>query len=816
MKKISLIITTLFILCLTIVKAQEFESIHKLISDTVVQVKEVPIGSIPMAAEESNQLIREIDQFLESPDQLTSMDSILSVYRLKIDSIQEIMTSEFLESSVYLDVERKNIDLQKYKTQLTDYNETTQSEIIKLQKENEMMQQLDLIWENTKSSDGYREVTQTIRTEINTLHNKIKSSKQVLQDTINKYLESQILINNQIAQIQEMLDKLIIQVQEQEKNLFIRNSVPLWDLLKPGQYEKYSKSDLANFFELKKRDIIEYYNFNKSQIYFALLWLFLIQVFFFYLKYQINRTEFEEELDKNQNTALRLLGSNWSTAMVLGLTIIYFTLTDRPIIITSILFLISLTPLYFLITNVVDKKYYFLTRVLFLIFLLTLLSEPFQDIVILRRIYFGILNLIILVWLINLLRKNWDHIFTIKFLISSAKLISRIFCVLLVISIIANIWGNFRFTVYVTYAIAGSFFYGLLVYLLYLIMLGVSTASLYSKSANELRIIKKFKDEITQKISSTLRIVLTLIYIGLVLRSFRIITDVFQFFIGIIDYPLNIGNFTFTMGDIFLFIIIILIARWIANFTVFILDEQILYKTGKKKDLVASVSSLVKFSIITIGFLIGVIAIGFELDKLTILISAFGVGIGFGLQNIFNNLVSGIIMVFERPLQVGDVIEVGQLIGEVKKIGIRSSVVRTFDGSEVIVPNGNLISNDLINWTHSDMQRRLIIKVAVKYGTDPQKVIDILVAVAEKNEHIIEKPKPYVLFKEFGDSALNFELRCWTDDFDNWIFIDSDLHVEVNNALRKAGITIPFPQRDLHVYSMEEGNIQKSISQKKK
>jgi potassium-dependent mechanosensitive channel len=218
----------------------------------------------------------------------------------------------------------------------------------------------------------------------------------------------------------------------------------------------------------------------------------------------------------------------------------------------------------------------------------------------------------------------------------------------------------------------------------------------------------------------------------------------------------------------------------------------------------ASVSSLIKFFIITFGFIIGLIAIGFELDQLTILLSAFGVGIGFGLQNIFNNLISGIIMVFEKPLQVGDVVQVGALIGTVKQIGIRSTVVGSFDGSDIIVPNGNLISTDLINWTHSDTRRRMTLKIGVVYGTDPQKVIDLLLSVADRQENILKKPKPFALFKEFGEYTLKFELMCWTDDIDNWIFIASDLQVAVNNAFKEAGISIPVPQQDVHLYSEEQ------------
>jgi small-conductance mechanosensitive channel len=240
-----------------------------------------------------------------------------------------------------------------------------------------------------------------------------------------------------------------------------------------------------------------------------------------------------------------------------------------------------------------------------------------------------------------------------------------------------------------------------------------------------------------------------------------------------------------------------------------VLQEQVLFKSRKQKDLSASISSIVKFTIVTIGFFIAALASGFPLDKITLLISAFGVGIGFGLQSIFNNLVSGIILVFERPLQVGDTIEVGQLLGVVKSIGIRASTIRTFDGAEVIVPNGNLVSNELINWTLSDSQRRLIIKVGVAYGTDPNEVIKILMDVAKKKEGLLESPAPYVLFKEFGDSALGFELRCYTES-DDWLFILSDLHVEVNDAIKEAGIVIPFPQRDLHIKTMDP-NIVKTV-----
>jgi small-conductance mechanosensitive channel len=189
-----------------------------------------------------------------------------------------------------------------------------------------------------------------------------------------------------------------------------------------------------------------------------------------------------------------------------------------------------------------------------------------------------------------------------------------------------------------------------------------------------------------------------------------------------------------------------------------------------------------------------------KLTNLSIVLGAFSVGTGFGLQNIFNNMVSGIILAFERPINVGDIVQVGELIGTVRSIGLRSSKVLSFDGAEVIVPNGNLISNEMINWTLSDAHRRMDLRVGVAYGSDPEKVIALMEQVAAKHQGVLKTPAPRGYFIEFGDSSLNFRLLAWVL-LDNRLVVESELLVEINKKLAEAGIEIPFPQRDLHIRS---------------
>ena len=195
-------------------------------------------------------------------------------------------------------------------------------------------------------------------------------------------------------------------------------------------------------------------------------------------------------------------------------------------------------------------------------------------------------------------------------------------------------------------------------------------------------------------------------------------------------------------------------------------------------------------------------ATGFQLGQLAILGGALGVGLGFGLQNIVANFVSGLILAFERPVSVGDIVQLAGLTGEVRQIGIRASHIHTFDGAEVIVPNSELISGEVINWTRADRLRRIEVRVGVAYGSEPRQILKLLIAAAEGHEEVAARPAPDAMFVAFGESSLDFALRFW-GDFERSALIQSGVAVAVNDALVAAGISVPFPQRDLHLKSTD-------------
>jgi small-conductance mechanosensitive channel len=216
-----------------------------------------------------------------------------------------------------------------------------------------------------------------------------------------------------------------------------------------------------------------------------------------------------------------------------------------------------------------------------------------------------------------------------------------------------------------------------------------------------------------------------------------------------------------------------------------------------------ALSTGLNYAVLLVGFLLAVAATGADLGKFSLLAGALGVGIGFGLQNIVNNFISGLILIAERPVMPGDTVELSGMIGEVKRIGARSSTIRTWQGAEVIVPNANLISNEVTNWTLSDRQRRIEIAVGVAYGSPVDRVMQLLRDVGGAHPDILDQPEPNSLFMGFGDSSLDFELRVWTKNFESWYRIRSDLTVAIEKALNEAGIVIPFPQRDLHLKTVD-------------
>jgi small-conductance mechanosensitive channel len=271
----------------------------------------------------------------------------------------------------------------------------------------------------------------------------------------------------------------------------------------------------------------------------------------------------------------------------------------------------------------------------------------------------------------------------------------------------------------------------------------------------------------------------------------------------ILDYPLiKFGNTQFTpltLAKIAIWLLLVLVLQYVLRAMII---QRVLKRTRMDAPLQFAIGKFAGYVFVALGFYVALQVNGVDLSSLAVLAGAVGVGLGFGLQNVVHNFVSGLIILAERPIAIGDRVEVGEVAGQVSRISLRSTVVITNDNISIIVPNSDFISNKVTNWSYGDPKVRLRLPVGVAYGSDIEKLRKVLLAVAEAHPKVLREPAPELFFSGFGDSSLNFELGVWTAEMTSKPRrFRSELNYAIEKALRDNAIEIPFPQRDLHLRS---------------
>jgi potassium efflux system protein len=381
----------------------------------------------------------------------------------------------------------------------------------------------------------------------------------------------------------------------------------------------------------------------------------------------------------------------------------------------------------------------------------------------------------------------------------------------LAVIIIAEIWGKQGLAEFLFISLIRSIAL-VLGFMLFMYMIRGSLEWVFRLSSlQRVAFFYRSTDTIIRRVTLFMDIALCgLLFLPAILLTWGLFGSLPSAIKGLLELGFNLGPQRISIGLVIISAGILygsFLASWMVQK---VLIDEVLARRHVETGVRVSIARLVHYVFIFIGFLLALLALGFEFTKLTIILSALGIGIGFGLQSIVNNLVSGLILLFERPVRVGDYVELSGKWAEIRKIGLRATTVQTFDQADVIIPNADLISTQVVNWTLSNRCVRLIIPVGVAYGSDVSLVMETLLASARENSKIAEAPEPQVLFLNFGESALDFELRVWVLDADNRLVVSSELHQEIDRRFREAKIEISFPQRDLHLRSVDESVVLKS------
>ncbi len=267
---------------------------------------------------------------------------------------------------------------------------------------------------------------------------------------------------------------------------------------------------------------------------------------------------------------------------------------------------------------------------------------------------------------------------------------------------------------------------------------------------------------------------------------------------------IEVGEISVSLGDLLVFALSVAVAAISAQLVRAVLRNRLNDSPALPRGAGNSIASLSYYAVLLLGFMVALSAAGFKVSQLALVFGALGVGIGFGLQGIVSNFVSGLVLMFERPIQPGDMIEIGDIPGRVRQIGLRATVLRTSDGADVVVPNSALLGGNLKNWTLFDRRRRIELPISVSYGSDVSSVLRILQSVATGSPGVANDPAPVALFMGLAPSSMDFSLRVWTPDFDHWMDVRSELLVRLLAAFKAADIAIPLNQLDVNLRQVGE------------
>ena len=355
---------------------------------------------------------------------------------------------------------------------------------------------------------------------------------------------------------------------------------------------------------------------------------------------------------------------------------------------------------------------------------------------------------------------------------------------------LANAFGYVTLATLVGNALLQSSYLALILYAVVEVLDEVVTVALGTRPLAALGTVSRHRLLWGSRIRRALQSLAVVFWVLALLQRLLLRDPLFGAVREFLTAKLAFGSIEISPGDVLAFIATVWAAFLISRFIRFLLDEDIYPRVGLKRGLPYAISNTLHYLILVGGFFLAVAALGLDMTRVTILAGAFSVGVGFGLQNIFNNFISGLILLFERPINIGDVVQIDDASGVVERIGVRASIIRTPNGSEIIMPNGKLISERLINWTLSSRQHGIELPIAVGQGTDPGRVIELLEKTAAAHPLVTGDPPPQALVVKLGPDSFGFELRAWTDRSELWMQIRSDLAIAISSTLAAEKIPI--------------------------
>ena len=657
-----------------------------------------------------------------------------------------------------------------------------------LEEERARLDQLKKIWQATLQSAKQPDTPQPFLQSIQKVVDSVERTRQAAESNREQVLTLQGRLSEQEARVRTALSSVEQSQNRALKSLLIRDSPPIWsgEISLGREWEKQIGASFSS--QLKASTA-----FAKQHPFAFLVHALLIVLIAIALQLMRRRMRKVTEEKPDLLRAVPILDLPVSMAFLLSLLIVAPIYPQAPRFIQAIMGTAALIPTVLILRKLLQPNSYPILSALVVLYFVGQLrllaaSLPHSG----RLLFLGQMlgGSLFLIWLLRSWHLPTAAAETHGRLWRAIRAIAIIGLIILPAAFLANIFGYVNLGNLLGIIFLKSVFVAAMLYTAIRILEGLIIIALQVRPLGSLRVVSLHRPMLQRRTCRVLEFLAFLFWLSLILNFFGLLTPLTGTTRAALNANLGIGSLNISVHSILAFLIAIWASFLVSRFLRFLLEEDVYHHFHLAPGIPYATSTMLHYAILLLGFFIALGALGIDLTKITILAGAFSVGIGFGLQNVINNFVSGLILLFERPIKIGDMIEVSGIAGEVRRIGIRASVIRTADGSEVIVPNGSLISSNVTNWTFSDVLRAIEVSVNVVGGADPQRVFELLKSTAASHPGVAREPSPQVYVVNFTAGAITFQLRVWTDQYHEWAQLRSDLSVAVNDALAREKIAI--------------------------
>ncbi|MFV0521484.1 MAG: mechanosensitive ion channel domain-containing protein [Mangrovibacterium sp.] len=753
------------------------------------------INQISIETENTQRFLRTVYAQLGSTEHTASLDSVKLAEIEKINKINNYLADDKINNldakqteNLQIALRKEHDELNKMRQNISDKTNLVDSNLkqARLQKRR---------WENTLAADSLSELPESLIDRINKNTHELDSAIVLLSTQNKELLYHQDEITNAILSLEEVHTKVKKRLDDYRTQIYSSNSLPIWEMHTLHSDSTSIFDKIKSSLRTKKFSLIAYKDTYNHLFLFWFISFAIIAAFILHIHRNLRKINNKDK--KNKNIPHPII-----TALFMSTLLTQINYPNAPALIRYILqialFIPTLTLFPLLWRKLPIQYFVFAVATVAIVIATNMLS----DLIIINRLFMLANSVLLVSMYIHILRNKPELELPLSFPLILIGIITISF------SIICNILGNtYLMSVFFNGSVT-AVFGAVLLYSAREVIFSISTLIVEDEVLGRLHIFEEHSKEILHTLKKIIHALLVFFWVMLTAKSLVVFESIYDWLGVVLSKSWTLGSISISLGNIAAFVITFALTIYISRFIRFILEGEIFVRTHTSKGVAGAILMLVRLCLFAVGVIFAMGAADIDVSNITIIFGALGVGIGFGLQTIFNNLASGIILAFERPIKAGDMVQIHSLNlwGEVKEIGIRASTITTFDGADVIVPNGNLLANEMINWTHSNHRRRQEVLVGVAYGTDLDKVTEILTDVIDKQVGIIKKPEPTIIFTGFGDSSLDFSIRFWTH-FNDGLVIKSAIGIAIDKAFKQAGIEIPFPQRDLHIIQNENSSL---------